>query len=64
MQIMRKQRKTIIHRRKWWSKFAPKDYETRYNWLGKVIHWELCKKFKSVNTNKTYQDNPEYVQEN
>ena len=28
------------------SKLALKEYKTRHNWVGKVIHWELCKKFK------------------
>ena len=27
------------------SKLAQKEYETRQNSVGKVIHWELCKKF-------------------
>ena len=27
----------------------------------KVIHWELCKKFKFDQTNKWYMQNPEYV---
>ena len=29
------------------SKLAQKEYKTRHDWVGKVIHWELCKKFKS-----------------
>ena len=28
------------------SKLAQKEYKTRYDWLGKVIHWEMCKKFE------------------
>ena len=28
------------------SKLAQKEYKTRYEWVGKVIHWEMCKKFK------------------
>ena len=24
------------------SKLVQKDYKTRYGWVGKVIHWELC----------------------
>ena len=28
------------------SKLVQKEYKTRHNWVGKVIHWELCKKFK------------------
>ena len=26
------------------SKLPHKEYKTRHNWVGKVIHWELCKK--------------------
>ena len=28
------------------SKLAQKEYKTRHNWVGKVIIWEMCKKFK------------------
>ena len=28
------------------SKLTQKEYKTRYNWVGKVTHKELCKKFK------------------
>ena len=28
------------------SKLARKEYKTRHDWVGKVIHWEMCKKFK------------------
>ena len=31
--------------------------------MGKVIHWELCKKFKFDPTNKLYMLNPESVRE-
>ena len=41
-----------------------KKYKTRHDWVGKVIHWELCKKFKFNHTNKWYRHNPECVQEN
>ena len=27
-------------------KLAQKEYKTRHDWVGKVIHWEMCKKFK------------------
>ena len=30
------------------SKLAQKGYKTRRDWVGKVIHCELCKKFKST----------------
>ena len=37
---------------------------TRHDWEGKVIHLELCKKFKFGHTNKCYMSNPESVLEN
>ena len=46
------------------SKLAQKEYKTRYNWVGKVIHWKLCKKLKFDNTNKWNMLNPESVLEN
>ena len=32
--------------------------------MGKVIHWEMCKKFEFDHTNKWYMHNPASVQEN
>ena len=46
------------------SKLAQKEYKTRHDWVGKVIHWELCKKFQFGHTNKWYMYNPASVQEN
>ena len=37
------------------SKLAQKEYKARHDWIGKVIHWEMCKKFKFDHTNKWYQ---------
>ena len=34
-----------------WNKFA-QEYKTKHDWVGKVIHWELCKEFKFDYTNK------------
>ena len=28
------------------SKLAQREYKVRHDWVGKVIHWEMCKKFK------------------
>ena len=39
-------------------KLAQKEYKARHNWVGKVIHWEMCKKLKSDHTNKWYMHNP------
>ena len=33
------------------SKLAQKEYEARHDWVGKVIHWKMCKKFKFDHTN-------------
>ena len=46
------------------SKLAQKEYKTRHNWVGKVIHWEMCKKFKFDHTNKWYMHNQAPVLEN
>ena len=46
------------------SKLAQKEYKARHNWVGKVIHWEMCKKFKFGHTNKWYMHNPAPVLEN
>ena len=27
-------------------KLPLKEYKNRHDWVGKVIHWELCKKLK------------------
>ena len=39
------------------SKLAQKEYKTRHDWVGKVIHWEMRKKFKFHHTNKWYMHN-------
>ena len=46
------------------SKLAQKELKTRHNWVGKVIHWEMCKKFKFDHANKWYMHNPAPVLEN
>ena len=46
------------------SNLAQKEYNTRHDRVGKVNHWELCKKLKFDPTNKWYMHNPESVQEN
>ena len=40
------------------SKLAQKEYKARHNWVDKVIHWEMCKKFQFDQTNKWYMHNP------
>ena len=46
------------------SKLAQREYKVRHNWVSKVIHWEMCKKFKFDHTNKWYMHNPAPVLEN
>ena len=46
------------------TKLVRKDYKTRLEWVGKVIHWEMCKKFKFDHTNKWYMHNSAFVLEN
>ena len=46
------------------SKLAQKEFKTRHKWMGNVIHWELCKKFKFAHTNKWFIHNLASVLEN
>ena len=46
------------------SKLAQKEYKARHDWVCKVIHWEMCKKFKFDHTNKWYMHNPAPILEN
>ena len=45
-------------------KLAQKKYKTKHDWVGKVIPWEMCQKFKFDHTNKWYKHNPASVLEN
>ena len=45
-------------------KLAQKEYKARHDWVGKVIHWEMCKKFKSNHADKWYMHKPAPVLEN
>ena len=47
-----------------YSKLAQKEYKTWCDWVGKVIHWGMCKKLKLEHTNKWYMLNPAAVLEN
>ncbi len=31
---------------------AQKSFKDSYDWMGKLIHWELCKQFEFHHTNK------------
>ena len=37
---------TINHIQSECNKLAEREYKTRHDWVGKVIHWELRKKLK------------------
>ena len=55
---------TINHIMSECSKLAQKEYKARHDWVGKMIHWEMCKKFRFDHTNKWYLHNPALVLEN
>ena len=46
------------------SNLVQKDFKSRHDWVGKVIHGELCKKLRFDHTNKWYMHEPESVLEN
>ena len=46
------------------SKLAQKEYKARHDWVSKVIHWEMCKRFKFDHANKLYMHNPAPVIKN
>ena len=46
------------------SKLVQKEYKTRHDWVVKVIHREMCKKFKFDYTNIWYMHNLASVLEN
>ena len=46
-----------------YSKLVWKEYHTRHDWVGKVIHEELCKRLKFEHTSKWYMHNLKSVLE-
>ena len=46
------------------SKLTQKEYNTRHDWVGKVINWKMCKRCKLDHTNKSYMHIPAPVLEN
>ena len=54
---------TINHIREC-SKLAQMEYKVKHDWVGKVVHWEMCRKFQFDHTNKWYMHNPALVREN
>ena len=55
---------TINHIISEYSKLKQKEYKTRHDWVGKVIHLAMCKKFKFYHTNRWYMHYPAPVLEN
>ena len=55
---------TINHIISEFSNLAQKRYEARHDWMSKVIHRKMCKKFKFDYANKWYMHNPAPVLEN
>ena len=41
------------------SKLTRKDYKTKHDCVGKLIHWEVCKKLRFDHTTKLYTHKPE-----
>ena len=62
--LRRDRDETIDHIISECSKLAQKEYKTRHDWVGKVIHWEMCKKFKFDHTSKWYMHSPAPVLQN
>ena len=46
------------------SKLAQIEFNTKHDWVGRMIHWELRKKLKFDHTYKRYVHNPKFVLEN
>ena len=46
------------------TKLAQKEYKRRHEWVGRVIHWELCKQLRFSHAGKWYEHKPESVLEN
>ena len=54
---------TINHKISEYSKLTQRECKARHDWVGNVIQWEMCKKFKFDYTNKWYMHNPAPVLE-
>ena len=46
------------------QQISAKEYKSGHDWVGKVIHWELCKKLNFDHSTKWYMHKPESVLEN
>ncbi len=55
---------TINHLISECSKMAQKEYKRRHDWEGKMIHWDICRKFSIHVSDKWYNHEPQSVVEN
>ena len=46
------------------SKLSQKEYKRRHDWMGKKIHWEVCRKYGLEAKAKWYEHEPQAVCEN
>ena len=46
------------------GKLAQKEYKTKHDWVGEVIHRELCKMSKFAHTKERHMHIPESILEN
>ena len=46
------------------QKAVNNNNNTKHDWVGKVIRWDMCKKFKFDHSNKCFMHNPEFLVEN
>ena len=46
------------------SKQSQKEYKTRHDWIGKVIHRGMCKLLKFDNTTQQHLRKPKFILEN
>ena len=46
------------------SKMAQKEYKRRHDWIGRKIHWEVCKKYGLHTKDRWYEHEPQSVCEN
>ena len=53
---------TIYHIISECTKLAQKEHKARHHWVGKVIHWEMCRKFQFDHTSKWCMHNQAPVQ--
>ena len=55
---------TVNHMISKHSKLAKKEYKNKHDWVGKEIHWELCKRLNINHTEKWYRHRQESILEN